>query len=77
MGRPINGSSLQDQLKFIQWELTDPKSKERSSGDRLRAAKTAEDAADIVDRYYERSSGAHRQKRIAMAAALASATQMS
>ena len=67
MGRLINGSSLEDQLKFIQWELTDPKSRERRSGDRLRAAKTAAEAAAIIDQYYERSSGIHRDKRIQLA----------
>ena len=67
MGRPLTGSSLEDQLKFVQWELTDPKSTERRSGARLKAAKTAAEAAAIVDQYYERSSGIHRNKRIKLA----------
>ena len=68
MGRPIKGSSLEDQLKFVQWELTN---KEKQAGARLKAAKTAAQAAAIVDEFYERSSGIHRQKRIASANALA------
>jgi LysM repeat protein len=72
MGKPLQGSSLQDQLEFVQWELTN---KEANAGQRLKSAKTAEEAAAIVDQYYERSSGAHRQKRMAMAAALSPTTQ--
>jgi LysM repeat protein len=72
MGKPLQGSSLQDQLEFVQWELNNT---EANAGRRLKSAKTAEDAAAIVDQYYERSSGAHRQKRMAMAAALAPSTQ--
>jgi hypothetical protein len=71
--KPIEGSSLQDQLQFVQHELNN---KEANAGQRLKSAKTAEDAAAIVDQYYERSSGAHRQQRMAMASALAPATQM-
>ena len=51
-GRSIVGSSLEDQLKFVNYELTE--GGERSAGDRLRTAKTAGDAAGIVSRYDER-----------------------
>ena len=64
MGRPINGSSLDDQLKFVQWELTNT---EKRAGARLKAAKSAAEAAAIIDQYYERSSGIHRDKRIQLA----------
>lgn len=64
MGRPLNGSSLEDQLKFVQWELTNT---EKRAGQLLRNAKSAADAAAIVDQYYERSSGIHRNKRIQFA----------
>ena len=73
MRKSIEGSSLQDQLEFVQHELNN---KEANAGQRLKSAKTAEDAAAIVDQYYERSSGAHRQKRMALAAALSPSTQM-
>ena len=70
IGRPINGSSLDDQLKFVQWELTNT---EKQAGARLKAAKSAAEAAAIIDQFYERSAGIHRQKRIASANSLVSA----
>jgi hypothetical protein len=73
MRKPLQGSSLQDQLEFVQWELNNTESRAAQA---LKSAKTAEDAAAIVDHYYERSSGQARQKRMAMAAALAPSTQM-
>ena len=72
MGKPLQGSSLEDQLKFVQWELTHTESRAAQA---LKGAQTAADAAAIVDQYYERSSGAARQKRMAMASALAPSTQ--
>ena len=74
MGRPLQGSNLQDQLDFIQWELTNSEAK---AGRALKGAQTAADAAAIVDQYYERSNGQARQKRMAMANALAPSTQTS
>lgn len=68
MGRPLKGSSLEDQLKFVQWELTHS---EKRAGQLLRNAKSAAEAAAIVDQYYERSSGIHRDKRIQFAQNLA------
>ena len=70
-GKDIRGSSLQDQLTFIDWELNNT---ERNAGRHLKAAKTAEEAAWVMDEYYERSTGAHRQNRINNAVALASTT---
>jgi len=73
IGVPLKGSSLENQLKFVQWELTNPESAERSAGTRLKSAKTAADAAAVIDEFYERSSGIHRQRRIAKAEALLTA----
>jgi LysM repeat protein len=70
MGRPIKGSSLDDQLKFVQWELNNT---EKRAGARLKAAKSAAEAAAIIDQFYERSAGIHRQERIASANSLVSA----
>lgn len=61
IGKPIQGSSLQDQLSFIQWELTHT---EKSAGERIRNAKDAATVAALVDQHYERSSGEARQARI-------------
>jgi hypothetical protein len=60
-GRSIQGSSLDDQLRFIEWELNNTEKKAR---DRLLKARTPAEAAEIFDKYYERSSGQHRQKRV-------------
>jgi LysM repeat protein len=50
-GHDIRGSSFQEQLEFVQHELTHS---ERSAGNRLRNATTASEAGAIVCRYYER-----------------------
>ena len=71
MGTDIENSSLQDQLKFIDWEL---KNTEKSAGDKLRAATSAAQAAQIIDKNYERSSGAHLGNRMANASGLAGPT---
>lgn len=67
-GRSLMGAPLEAQLQFIQKELT---SNERLAGNKLRATKTASEAATVVDRFYERSSGEARGQRIANANALA------
>ena len=73
MGKQLQGSSLQDQLEFVQWELNNTEARAARA---LRGAQTAEEAAAIVDEYYERSDRSARQKRMAMAAALAPSTQL-
>ncbi|HVJ02065.1 MAG TPA: phage tail tip lysozyme [Sphingomonas sp.] len=50
-GHDIRSSTFEEQLRFIQHELT---TSERSAGNRLRQASSAGDAAAIVCRYYER-----------------------
>lgn len=67
-GKPIQQSSLKEQLEFIQWELSNTEIK---AGTSLKSAKTAEEAAQIVDRLYERSTGQHLNKRISNATTLA------
>jgi len=70
MGRPIKGSSLIDQLKFVQHELNN---KEAKAGRLLKQATTAAEAAEIVDEFYERSGGAAIRRRIALANSLLTA----
>ena len=70
MGQPIKGSSLDDQLKFVQWELNNT---EKRAGRRLKQATTAAEAAEIVDEFYERSGGAAIRRRIALANSLMTA----
>lgn len=68
MGKELIGSSFQEQLAFVDWEL---KNTEAKAGKILQSAQSAADAAAKVDEYYERSSGEHRAKRIANAESLA------
>ena len=68
MGKDLNSSTLEEQLKFVDWEL---KNTEKNAGDKLKQAKSAAQAAQIVDKLYERSSGAALGDRIASANMLA------
>ncbi len=60
-GHDIHNSTMQEQLEFIQWELTHTES---AAGNALRGASTADEAARIVMTRYERpadqSEGAQR-----------------
>jgi hypothetical protein len=73
-GKDIRESSFKEQLEFIQWELNNT---EKKAGQILRSARSAAEAAALFDKHYERSSGAHRQKRIVNAEALAGSKQQS
>lgn len=71
-GHDLNGSSIEEQLAFFQYEVT--KGKEQDAGRRLRAAKTAEEAARIHSEAYERPGAdeanvARRQRLAAQLAA--------
>lgn len=69
-GKSIIGSSLNEQLEFIHHEMT--AGTERGAGNKLRDVRDntengAMNAASVVDKFYERSSGAHRNQRMANA----------
>jgi hypothetical protein len=66
-GKSIDESTLEEQLRFVDWEL---KNTEKRAGDKLKEAQTAAQAAAITDKFYERSSGAHLTQRISNAMAL-------
>jgi hypothetical protein len=66
-GKDVVNSSLDEQLSYVLWELSNT---EKTAGAKLRNAKTEAEAAAIVDQYYERSSGAHRDRRVAGAGML-------
>jgi len=51
-GHSIFGSSIDEQLAFMQYELT--QGNERGAGNRLRATTSANEAGAVVSRYYER-----------------------
>ena len=63
-GKDIRESTFEEQLQFVQHEL---ETTEKPAADKLRKTKTVTEAATVVDVEYERSSGIHREKRIANA----------
>lgn len=69
-GYPLTKASFNDQLAYIQWELTHPKSPWNPSGKILKGAKDAANAAALFDIHYERSAGISRQKRMVYAQAI-------
>ncbi len=71
-GKDIRQSNINEQMEFVDWEL---RNSEKSAGDKLKGATSASDAAFLVDKYYERSAGFHRKKRMDLANALAFRTQ--
>lgn len=64
--RPDDFNTLRGQLEFIDWELNNT---EKRAASKLKDAKTAEDAALIFSKYYERphKDFAHNDKRVAYA----------
>lgn len=72
IGKDVLDASLEEQLDFIWWELNNTY---KSAFRRLKDAKTPEEAAAIVDQYYEQSSGAHRERRMRFASAIAQAAR--
>jgi len=71
VGKPVTAANLNEQLDFVDWEL---KNTERIAGEKIRATKTAADAAIATDKFYERSDGSARNKRVAYANSLESGT---
>lgn len=50
-GKDIRGSSFEDQLAFLDYEM---RNQEKAAGDRLKAATNAAEAGAVVSKYYER-----------------------
>jgi hypothetical protein len=71
VGKPIEEASHEEQAKFILWEMNNPEKAGMTveQRDAILNAKTPEEAAELIDKFYERSSGEHRQARIAAATA--------
>ena len=67
-GKPIYGSSFDDQLKFIQWELGHT---HKTAGNKLKQATTASEASAAVIKYYEGAQGQDDNKRANNANSLA------
>jgi hypothetical protein len=66
-GKNIRDSSMQEQLKFVDWELRNSESK---AGDLLKSTHDVTQAARTVDKTYERSSGEHINRRVEQANAI-------
>lgn len=60
-GKSIEGSTFQEQLEFIDWEL---KNSEKAKAKLIFQTTTAAEAAAAIDEHYERSSGEHRSRRV-------------
>jgi len=63
-GKDIKQSTFQEQLEFINWELSGSESRARRA---LMGARTPEEAAMLFDKFYERSSGTTTAKRMELA----------
>jgi len=69
IGVPITESTIEQQAQFLNWELDNPGAagmtiKQR---DAILAAGSPEEAAELIDQYYERSDGKSRSARKAAA----------
>jgi hypothetical protein len=69
-GRSIRGSTFEQQLEFVNFELT--QGREKRAGNRIRQTTTPQEAAAVTDQFYERSDGTARMRRIQRAITLAS-----
>jgi tape measure domain-containing protein len=59
-GKSLKGSSMDEQLAFVDWEL---KNTESSAGSRLKNANSAREAGGIVSQYYERPKDVSGEKQ--------------
>lgn len=64
-GKDPHDASPTEQARFVVWEMNNPQAAGMTAGQRdaILAARTPEEAAALIDANYERSSGAHRERR--------------
>lgn len=69
VGKPIGKATVAEQMKFVIWEMQNPGEAGMSveGRDAILNAKTAEEAARLIDKHYERSDGSARSQREAAA----------
>lgn len=60
-GKDVEGSTLKEQLDFVDWEL---RNTHKKAGQALLAAGNIEEGTAAIDKYYERSAGLHGEKRL-------------
>lgn len=70
VGRPFDPADHEGQARFIIWEMNNPEAAGMTIAQRdaILAARTPQQAAALIDQYYERSSGVHRSRRMTAAA---------
>lgn len=69
IGKPVGDATPEEQARFTLWEMQNPEAAGMTveQRDAIMAAKTPEEAAALIDQFYERSSGQHRDRRVAAA----------
>ena len=71
IGKDPTQATPEEQMRFVEWELNNPT--HPSVGmtvqqrDAILNAESPEQAAELIDRYYERSNGQHRSRRVSAA----------
>lgn len=72
-GKDPHQATKEEQAQFVLWELANPAAAGMTAAQvsAIRNADTAEEAAELIDKFYERSSGEHRSRRKAAAAGYA------
>lgn len=71
-GKDPSKATKAQQAEFVLWELTTPEGRKvagisKANADKIMNASSAEEAARLIDQYYERSNGKHRDRRAAAA----------
>ena len=71
IGKPVSEASIEDQAKYVAWELNNPTHPSVgmtvAQRDAILNARDQEEAARLIDKYYERSDGKSTDKRVAAA----------
>src|SRR5688500_5249697 len=69
-GKEPHQATKEEQAQFVLWELQNPAAAGMTpaQADAIRNANTAEEAARLIDKFYERSDGKHRSRRVTAAA---------
>lgn len=79
-GKDPHQASLAEQAQFVLWEMQNPTHPSVgmtvAQRDAILRAGSAEEAAELIDKYYERSSGEHRERRKELASGYAAITSI-
>lgn len=71
MGKDVSQASPAEQAQFVVWEMQNPERAGMTTAQRdaILSAQSPQQAAELIDQHYERSSGQHRQRRVGSAQA--------